>query len=99
MLDLFIHIVLCSLVIHGIHAATRSGMVFGFVEDYFADREWPKWGDPVSECTICMASIWGSSYFLVNVIDFLMPIHALIGAWVGFVFAVAGLNWIISEFQ
>lgn len=83
-------IIIAVLAIHGIHAVTRDGELLGFVERALSPY---RWANPITECPLCMSGLWGTaSFFAFNHSGGLPMI-----LWPVFVFAVAGVNHLISE--
>jgi hypothetical protein len=76
-------ILINSLVIWGIFAATRDGMIFNL-----ESLPLPNWlSYPLYECPVCMSSVWGSvGFYMMGDNIWLMPIWIL---------AIAGLNYLI----
>lgn len=86
-------IIRCSLMIAGINATTWPTMIFERQADWLIVRL-PYWiCKPLFECIICMASIWGTIFFLSEISNF------DIISYIKFIFAVAGLNTIINGIQ
>ena len=89
MMTFALHIAICTLCIVGIHEATREGMVgekVGLISRYLFGQFLSK---PLTECLTCMASVWGTAFFLMCDVSY----HAdPVRSWVVFVLAVAGLN-------
>lgn len=81
-----------SLCIMGLYAAMGEGMILEFLKHFFeriTNNSVLRHIRPaLYECPICMASIWGTTVWLL--LDNWFSI-----AWVLYVFAVAGLNYII----
>lgn len=63
MIILILHIILNAAAIIGLHYATREGMILSFMADSL-DRYSHYLTMPLYNCPTCMASIWGTVYFL-----------------------------------
>ena len=81
-----------SLCVMGLYAAVGEGMILEFLKHFFehiTNNGVLRHVRPaLYECPICMASIWGTVVWLVLGYWFSIT-------WVLYVFAVAGLNYII----
>lgn len=81
-----------SLCVLGLYAAMGEGMILKFLHDFFEritnNKVLRHIRAALYECPICMASIWGTIVWLLLGYWFSM-------AWVLYVFAVAGLNYIL----
>jgi hypothetical protein len=85
--DLFINSFICF----GIYKAFDHGMIFGKIGDWMNTRH-RTISKPLFTCPICMASVWGSAYFLLLADSWLWmwPVHVL---------ALAGLNRLLMNFS
>jgi hypothetical protein len=63
------------------HITYQSEKVFG-----------GKWSKPICTCVVCMASVWGTLFYLT------FGQNMSIQSYVIFVFALAGLNRILKNF-
>jgi hypothetical protein len=81
-----------SLCVMGLYAAMGEGMILEFLKkffEYITNYSILRHIRPaLYECPICMASIWGTTVWLLLGNWFSV-------AWALYVFAVAGLNYII----
>lgn len=105
---MILHFIITVLVIYGVHASTREGMIFSGVYMrvlFFVGR----WGNkperilkPLFDCTPCMASFYGTiSFFMV-----LSPARLAVNdpqafqyvlSWMIWVFALSGFNYILNK--
>lgn len=86
------HILIASFVCLGFNAATWDGMIFDKPTRWL-QANLPYWiNKPTWMCPICMASIWGTCYYL-GVIDS----HNL-KDWAIFVLSIAGFNSIVIRY-
>lgn len=83
-------ILIGSLCVMGLYAAMGEGMILEWLQKFLeriSDNSTLRPLRPaLYECPICMASIWGTVFWLI------------LGApifWILYVFAVAGLNYVI----
>lgn len=85
-------ILIGSLCILGLYAATGEGMILEFLRNFFeraTNNNILRHIRPaLYECPICMASIWGTIVWLLLGNWFSV-------SWVLYVFAVAGLNYVL----
>lgn len=85
-------VILGALCVLGLYAAMGEGMVLQWLRDFFeriTDNRVLRYIRPaLYECPVCMASIWGSVAWLILGNKFTI-------VWVLYVFAVAGLNYVI----
>lgn len=85
-------VILGALCVLGLYAAMGERMVLQWLRDFFdriTDNRVLRYIRPaLYECPVCMASIWGSVVWLILGNKFTI-------AWVLYVFAVAGLNYVI----
>ena len=87
--------IITVLVIYGVHASTREGMIFNRiwwlcfrVLNRFSDR--PEWYmKPLFDCTPCMASIYGGTSYLI-----LYGLDIGIVVWV---FSMTGFNYLLNR--
>lgn len=81
-----------SLCVLGLYAAMGEGMILEFLHDFLEratnNRLLRHIRPALYECPICMASIWGT-------IVWLLLGNWFSAAWVLYVFAVAGLNYVL----
>ena len=92
--ELFLVLVLNSLVCLGVHVLTRDGMLFAPVADWirnslkgvFNISEF--WCKPLFDCPPCMASVWGLLGWF-----YLMPSLAI----VPYLLVLCGVNALISK--
>lgn len=81
-----------SLCILGLYAAMGEGMILEFLHNFFEkvtnNKVLRHVRPTLYECPICMASIWGTTVWLLLGNWFSV-------AWVLYVFAVAGLNYVL----
>lgn len=87
-------IVIGALCVLGLYAAMGEGMILHWMEKALIHITDNKVLRPIRpalyECPVCMASIWGTTFWLV--------IGGSFGAaWVIYVFGVAGLNYVLSN--
>ena len=98
-------ILISVFVIQGIHGTTRKGMALGFVEQFWTNTEQKKsrlsrfisnfLSDPLSECPVCMSSIWGIGlFFIFSAFPFFMIEPWLLPV---FLMAIAGINSLIAD--
>ena len=105
---MILHFIITVLVIYGVHASTREGMIFSglymrvlFFVSRFTDNQ-VKVLKPLFDCTPCMASFYGTiSFFMV-----LSPSRLAVNdpqafqyviSWVIWVFALSGFNYILNK--
>jgi hypothetical protein len=62
LIELLCHIILCSLAIIGLYNAASPGNLLDFVGDWAVTM--PGLYNPIIGCPTCMASVWGSVYFI-----------------------------------
>ena len=98
-------ILITAALIIGIHSITRDGFLLGFVERFWKKKPGPfnekesrlrvGISSPISECPLCMSSLWGSLGYLYLV----RPEYGIgmIGGWLLFVLAVAGIVEIVTS--
>ena len=95
------HFIITVLVIYGIHASTRSGMILGGVNRLFFTLTMHKGikaeklnmiYKPLFDCTPCMASLYGTLSFFI--IGFPMQGLVFLPVWV---FSLCGFNYILNK--
>lgn len=75
----------------GFHNAFRDGEIFGYVGNWLR-AHLPNWAlDPIIECPICMASIHGTTWFLIFHEWHFIP-------WIMFIVSISGFNYVIHLF-
>ena len=87
--------IITVLVIYGVHASTRSGMLFErlwilcfHILDRFSKK--PEWYlKPLFDCTPCMASLYGTASYLI--------VYGLDIEIVVWVFSLTGFNYILNK--
>lgn len=72
----------------GFHNAFRDGEIFGVVGNWLRAHLPAAVLDPTIECPICMASIHGTTWFLLLHEWYFLP-------WIMFIVAVSGFNYVI----
>lgn len=87
-----------SLCVLGLYAAMGEGMILEFLRNFFervTDNKVLRHIQPaLYECPICMASIWGTVVWIIIALHH--PSESIFDdSWVLYVFAVAGLNYIL----
>jgi hypothetical protein len=70
---------------------TFTGKDLGVYFDLMVFKSYQKWFKPVIFCTLCMSSIWGSTFITIYLIDWL-PLVVIAS-----IFAVAGLIDILER--
>ena len=104
---MILHFTITVLVIYGIKASTGKGMlleplynkyiilmdrIFSKPMTYENTKLWYTYiTKPLFDCTPCMASVWGSLSFWLYYPD------PTVMAWVIWVFALAGFNYLINK--
>lgn len=85
---ILLHIIYASLIIFGIWNSANPGMIFHKFDLYLEPRlGW--FYKPIIGCSVCMASVWGSAYYLTFVsVDF--------GVFL-FVPALSGFNYFVAQ--
>ena len=95
MLEVVIFGALCVL---GLYAAMGEGMIFEGVKHFFeriTNNKVLRWIRPaLYECPICMASIWGTVVWVIVCLHH-KDKQMFDAAWVLYVFAVAGFNYVM----
>lgn len=95
---MILHFIITVLVIYGIKASTRQGMILFPVYvlvvralDRLMGERLDYITKPLFDCTPCMASVYGSlSYWLYS------PDPSVMG-WLVWVFALCGFNYLINK--
>lgn len=98
--------ILASLIIFGIHATTREGMIFHGVkmrvaskiekllsrkyDFYEAEKKTAFLLKPLFDCAPCMASVWGTIIYFT-----LNPSYP----YLAFIFGLSGLNFLVNRFM
>ena len=82
LIEFILFVFVSSFIINGFYEVTRRGKIFGFWQHYWEQYtqlndtdepkyKFPKWlRYPVSECVMCMASIYGTIIFLIAIFIF-----------------------------
>ena len=90
------HFIVTVLVIYGVHASTRSGMIFErlWILCFKILNRFTKKPEfylkPLFDCTPCMASVYGSTgYLIVNGLDIVIVVWVL---------SLTGFNYILNKF-
>lgn len=87
-----------SLSVLGLYAAMGDGMILGWLRGLFeraTDNRLLKHIRPaLYECPICMASIWGTVFWLAITYTDQVWYQQFNQLWIVYTFAVAGLNYI-----
>lgn len=87
--------IITVLVIYGVHASTREGMIFWRLWELcfnILDRftKHPEWYlKPMFDCTPCMASVYGSIGYLI--------VYGLDIGIIVWVFSLTGFNYILNK--
>ena len=103
------HFIITVLVIYGIHASTREGMILnGFnrwlwlilsnVDDIHTSQKRisaiDKLFKTLFDCTPCMASLYGTISFLMTDVCFE---YGILWQWAVWVFSLCGFNWLLNK--
>lgn len=89
---MYMLIAITSLVIFGVYASLQEGMILSRLRaamERGTDNNLLRWIRPaLYECVVCMASVWGTAVWMMDgrSLSFGYPV---------FIFAVAGLNYVI----
>ena len=67
------------------------------VDNYIIFKKWIK--KPLATCPICMASVYGTPVFWVAYYADLINIDFIIFVYICYIFALAGLNYLILTFM
>ena len=70
---------------------TFTGKGLGVYLDVIEGRWFQKWLKPVIFCTLCMSSLWGSTFITIYLVDWL-PLVVIAS-----IFAVAGLITVLER--
>jgi len=86
------HIAINSFICFGVYKALDAGMILHRVNRWTVRKRWPDWiTKPLFLCPVCMASFWGTAYFVaIGITWYWLPFWIL---------AVAGLNRILLNFS
>lgn len=83
-----LEVIKCSLIITAIYACFWDGMIFGNIRAWMDERIPYMLRKPIYDCIICMSSLWGTSYYIIQ-FDFNLK------NYIEFILQVAGLNVLI----
>lgn len=105
-------LIINSLLIWGVYASLQEGFIFekvgnwirGFktAKTYQIERKYnlPSWiKKPLVTCPICMASVYGTPVFWLSYYMELINVDFIIFVYICYVFALAGLNYLILTFM
>ena len=104
-----------ALIIWGVYTSIQEGMIFGKLGSFIRGKykidtinhiktpigyHLPNWiKKPLATCSICMASIYGTSVFWFAHLTGLIHYDYAIIVYICYVFALAGLNYLILAFM
>ena len=99
-------LIINSLIIWGVFTSLQEGMIFdrfGFLflrGNEFFKPYIPDWiGKPLGTCPICMSSVYGTPVFWYAYLTGLINYDYIIIVYICYVFALAGLNYLILAFM
>ena len=93
-------LIINSLIIWGVYTSLQEGMIFGRMGNDIRNPKAIKWiAKPLGTCPICMASIYGTSIFWFAYFTDLINYDYIIIVYICYVFALAGLNYLILTFM
>jgi len=88
--ELFTPLIINCLVIFGVYAVTREGMLLEKISKLLVKVFGEFYSKPFTECPTCMSSIWGTLFYFVFVSQgFLL--------WPFYLLALAGLIHIVNS--
>ena len=96
---MILQFIITVLITYGVKASTGSGMILEFIPitiikyltRYLKDETVFKIIKPLTDCTPCMASVYGTISFLLY-----FPDQSIIN-WVIWVFALSGFNYLLNK--
>jgi len=88
-MDILTHLFLSSFLIFGIHVLFRDNMILDQLRTNTFDHLPDLITKPLIGCPACMASLWGTFYY-ISFISNAWP------EWIMFCVMLSGLNWIIN---
>ena len=88
--NLFAPLILNCLVIFGVYAVTREGMVGEKIGDFIRAKVGEYWAKPLADCPPCMGSFHGIYFYLIFVNNgwLLLPFYLV---------ALCGLNYLVVK--
>lgn len=98
-------IIINSLIIWGVYASLQEGFIYGWIGDWIRGKHkekdnLPSWiKKPLATCPICMSSVYGTPIFLFAHLTELINFEFYIFVYICYVFALAGLNYLILTFM
>lgn len=96
MIQFLISLIPTSLFIYGFHIIFQDGHVFEKQGEWITNKIGEKWSKPLINCSICMASFWGTWGYFVGLPN-LFGTEIYLKLWIPYVFCIAGLNLIINK--
>ena len=108
-------IIINSLIIWGVYASLQEGFIFGKLGEwirgykeisyhkssaYTKKDNLPSWiKKPLATCPVCMASVYGTPVFWLSYYMELINFDFIIIVYICYIFALAGLNYLILTFM
>ena len=113
-LEFILFVVISAFVINGWHEVTRNGKIFGWWERYweqYTQKEdlteapvfhFPHWlRAPISQCIMCMASLYGTIIFLTTTLIFdqlkSFSVIETIFIWIAYELCLTCANYIVHK--
>ena len=98
-------LIINSLIIWGVFTSLQEGMIFGKLGQWLRGelpniwylRNWIT--KPLATCPICMSSVYGTPVFWFAYFTGLINYDYIIIVYICYVFALAGLNYLILAFM
>lgn len=106
-------LIINSLIIWGVYTSIQEGMIFEGVGKFIKYKKvtyenmtkltkdrFPQWiQKPLATCSICMSSVYGTPVFWFAYLTGLIHYDYAIIVYICYVFALAGLNYLILAFM
>lgn len=95
MIQFIISLLPASLFIYGVNILFQEGHLLEKLGEWMRSK-WPNWiTKPLYDCSICMASLWGSIAFVA--IGYFFGVHLPLKQFIPYIFCLCGLNTIINK--
>ncbi len=100
-------LIINSILIWGVYASMQEGFIFEKIGNWIRGNHYPEFKDnlpswikkPLATCPICMSSAYGTSVFWFAYFTGLIDFDFIIFVYICYVYALAGLNYLILMFM
>lgn len=93
-------VVLAALSVYGLHTVVDNLLhtFTGFdLNAWWYRLNEPNWLKPIIFCPICMASVWGTIFYIAWGAVYMIDPVTHVMAWLPSLFAIAGINYVITR--